>query len=66
MKLWLKQCPRCGGDLYLEHDIFGKRMSCLQCGRSVDLVEKVELVQTKPVTVAEQLRSSREPVAPAA
>ena len=27
-----KGCPRCGGDLYLDEDEYGKFLSCLQCG----------------------------------
>ena len=33
----LKGCPRCGGDLYLGEDGFGKFMSCIQCGFLRDL-----------------------------
>jgi DNA-directed RNA polymerase subunit M/transcription elongation factor TFIIS len=32
-----KSCPRCRGDLYLAEDIFGKYLSCLQCGYLRDL-----------------------------
>ena len=28
----LKGCKRCGGDLFLEHDMAGPYLSCLQCG----------------------------------
>ncbi|MBI2320789.1 MAG: hypothetical protein HYU88_01475 [Chloroflexi bacterium] len=29
----LRGCPRCGGDVFAEHDPFvGVLMSCLQCG----------------------------------
>ena len=27
-----KVCPKCRGDLCLKEDIFGKYLSCLQCG----------------------------------
>jgi hypothetical protein len=31
--IWLfKSCPKCGGDMHIDVDIFGKSMSCLQCG----------------------------------
>ena len=33
-----KVCPRCQGDLYLKEDIFGKYLSCLQCGYLRDVV----------------------------
>jgi len=29
---WLKTCPRCKGDLYLDHDLNGRDAVCLQCG----------------------------------
>jgi len=29
---WLKQCPRCKGDLFLDHDSYGKHVRCVQCG----------------------------------
>lgn len=29
----LRGCPRCGGDVFVEHDPFvGVLLSCLQCG----------------------------------
>ncbi|MBI4202200.1 MAG: hypothetical protein HY532_03680 [Chloroflexi bacterium] len=31
-KLWLKQCPKCQGDLFLDRDMYGPFVSCLQCG----------------------------------
>jgi len=37
-----KGCPRCGGDLYLAEDVFGKYLSCLQCGFHRDVAEKRE------------------------
>ena len=30
--LWLKGCPRCGGDLYDEGEPEGEVACCLQCG----------------------------------
>jgi uncharacterized protein YbaR (Trm112 family) len=29
---WLKACPRCKGDLYLDVSSRGKDIVCLQCG----------------------------------
>ena len=31
-----KVCPRCHGDLYLNEDVFGKYLNCLQCGYMKD------------------------------
>ncbi len=40
---WLyKLCPRCGGDLYLDHEEDSTSVHCLQCG-----FERV-LVQSQP------------------
>jgi DNA-directed RNA polymerase subunit M/transcription elongation factor TFIIS len=32
MGLWIKGCPKCGGDLYSDRDIMGYYRQCLQCG----------------------------------
>ena len=34
---WLKQCPRCNGDLIAERDSYGAFISCMQCGLSKDI-----------------------------
>ena len=44
-----KVCPKCQGDLYLKEDIFGKFLSCLQCGYLRD----VELAHQRPSKVPE-------------
>jgi uncharacterized protein YbaR (Trm112 family) len=35
---WLKQCPKCKGDLVSDHDQYGDYISCLQCGMCRDIV----------------------------
>ncbi|MCH7552833.1 MAG: hypothetical protein IIC82_02395 [Chloroflexi bacterium] len=35
--LFLKSCPRCQGDMYLEKDSYGSFHQCLQCGNTKDL-----------------------------
>jgi DNA-directed RNA polymerase subunit M/transcription elongation factor TFIIS len=30
--LWIKACPKCGGDLYNDRDVMGYYRQCLQCG----------------------------------
>ena len=35
----LRACPRCHGDLSLDSDIYGKYLSCLQCGFVRDVTE---------------------------
>ena len=32
MLLWLKTCPRCKGDLFLDNDPLRSDIVCLQCG----------------------------------
>lgn len=34
--LWLKTCARCKGDLYEDHDDYGRFISCLQCGHELN------------------------------
>lgn len=33
------QCPRCGGNVFVENDYYGWRESCLQCGYARDIPE---------------------------
>ena len=35
--MYLKQCPRCGGDLAVKGDQYGDYFSCLQCGYAADI-----------------------------
>ena len=34
---FLKQCPRCNGDLATDSDQYGEFVSCLQCGMCKDI-----------------------------
>ena len=34
---FLKQCPRCNGDLATDSDKYGEFVSCLQCGYCKDI-----------------------------
>ena len=29
--VWMKNCPRCGGDIYCESDVYGSYIECAQC-----------------------------------
>lgn len=42
-----KQCPRCWGSMLPERDFHGEFLTCLQCGRSVDMMDRQE---TQPDT----------------
>jgi len=37
---WLKTCPRCKGDLYLDYDLNGRDAVCLQCGYRISLSKR--------------------------
>ena len=37
---FLKACPKCHGDLYLERDGCGTYIECLQCGLLRDLADQ--------------------------
>ncbi len=50
-----KACPKCGGDLSLTEDMYGRYWNCLQCGLIRDVVEQ-PLPQRLPVPVVEQER----------
>lgn len=46
-RLLLRQCPKCGGDLAIEHETVGYGdYSCIQCGSAWD-VEKVQRTRTR-------------------
>lgn len=36
MMMWLKACPRCRGDLFLDSDYYGNYVCCIQCGHTLD------------------------------
>lgn len=37
---WLKECPRCQGDLREDSDIYGTYVSCMQCGYTLKAHEE--------------------------
>ncbi|MBI2912490.1 MAG: hypothetical protein HYY03_01060 [Chloroflexi bacterium] len=44
MRYWLKQCPRCRGDLRQESDIYGYYISCVQCGYILNQAEEARVL----------------------
>ncbi len=36
-RIFLKQCPRCSGDLSADSDQYGSYVHCLQCGYMADI-----------------------------
>ncbi len=37
------RCQRCGGNPYLEETLDGEEWRCLQCGRLVPVLQRIEL-----------------------
>jgi len=47
MEMWeLKKCPRCGGDMFTDRDIYGWYEKCLQCGHCCELRSLGEIQQS--------------------
>ena len=38
--IYLKQCPRCSGDLATNQDHYGNYLHCLQCGYMADVEQR--------------------------
>jgi DNA-directed RNA polymerase subunit RPC12/RpoP len=51
----LKACPKCGGDITFDSDIYGRYTRCLQCGLMRDVLEKQDdaRVPVKPLRETE-------------
>jgi len=45
-----KGCPKCHGDLYLNQDMYGKYLDCLQCGYTRDATGQASVEVREPVT----------------
>lgn len=41
---FFKACPRCGGDMYLNRDMYGAYTQCVQCGCVLYIQEEKETV----------------------
>jgi len=54
--IWMKQCPRCHGDLVEQRDTDGVTVSCLQCGRSLSAPHLQLLKANGTPTVARAAR----------
>ena len=52
--LWSKSCYKCNGDLFLEKDVDGWSIACLQCGARAYV--------TNPIPVQSGVNTSYEPV----
>lgn len=38
--MMFKACPRCGGDVHMTSDMYGRYAECIQCGHTRDIPEK--------------------------
>jgi ribosomal protein S27E len=41
--MWLKACPRCRGDLYIEYQVGETNVVCLQCGHVLNRAQEEQL-----------------------
>ena len=59
--VWAKQCSRCSGDLYMDSDMYGTYIGCLQCGYILSDVEQFTLLNSREARqlVARQLVGGR-------
>ena len=57
MKYWLKECPRCSGDLREESNTVGTYIVCLQCGHMLTGLQEKALITSgviEPTTREEE------------
>ncbi len=59
--MYLKECPKCHGDLYLGQDIHGEYVSCLQCGYLHDLPRKVAQTPARETLVIDAPKTVKKP-----
>ena len=64
MPLYLKACPRCGGDLLFQEVELGEfELSCLQCGHVAPASQAAITGRRQPVLVGPQPEPERRKVA---
>ena len=61
---WFKKCPRCNGDLFHESDQYGDFVTCMQCGFTRDLGDRVAdpgdiSLEAKPPPVVPKVEGGR-------
>lgn len=44
--IYLKACSKCGGDVYLDRDLYGSFMACFQCGHTLTRAEERKAMAT--------------------
>ncbi len=55
---WLKTCPRCKGDLFLDNNSYEQSVVCLQCGNRIYEIQGAHHLRT---TISGMKRSPRLP-----
>jgi len=45
--VWSKRCSRCSGDLYMEADLYGTYIDCLQCGYILSDMQQIALLHPR-------------------
>jgi hypothetical protein len=58
--VWSRKCGKCGGQFYLEENEDGKCLTCIQCGRSEDVVTRELTDFSKEVKSSRKLIDARE------
>jgi hypothetical protein len=58
---FFKLCPRCGGDLFRQSDIYGSYIGCLQCGYVLRPEDELRLTREllRPSTVRTSTPASK-------
>ena len=51
----LKACPRCRGDMRVDHDMYGDFKQCIQCGNSIELKQTTR----RRLVLADRLRAAQ-------
>jgi hypothetical protein len=63
---YFKACPKCAGDLHLDHDQYGTFIQCVQCGLMKDMKLNREFAgadRSAPVQVSQPLAARQETLA---
>ncbi|MDA1127733.1 MAG: hypothetical protein O2913_03410 [Chloroflexi bacterium] len=57
--MYLKECPKCHGDLLLGEDMHGQFVSCIQCGYLRDVPVDVSQAPKRGTTVIDAPKTAR-------
>ncbi|HEU0022605.1 MAG TPA: hypothetical protein VFR55_13170 [Dehalococcoidia bacterium] len=64
--IWLKECPKCQGDLILDQDHYGRFKTCVQCGYLRDVVATAVSVSPAATATNGAMRGQLAPMPEAA